>query len=103
MTGKPTAGPAMMPLVKALRRQRPALKRLLAEARVPVPEAEDLLLAALREIPDTEWARMPRPQIDDELLRRVGAACARFATVQSLPAPAAAKGRGRRARGRRKR
>ena len=69
----------MISLVKALRRQRPAMKRLLAEARVPVNEAEELLLAVMREIPAERWERMPRPKIDDELVRRVRAACAQFA------------------------
>jgi len=92
----------MISLVKALRRQRPAMRRLLAEARVPVDEAEELLLAVVRAVPAEEWEGMPPPQIDDELVRRVGAACARFAAAQTPPAPAATKRRGAKPRTRRK-
>ena len=81
----------MIALVKALRRQRPALKTLLKEAGVPVDEAEELLLAVVREIPAEQWERMPPPKIDDELLRRVRGACARFAAVKRPPAPAVFK------------
>ena len=91
----------MIALVKALRRQRPAMKRLLAEAKVPVDEAEELLLAVVREIPAEQWERMPEPQIDEEVVQRVRAACARFAAAQRQ-ARAATKRRFVRPRARRK-
>jgi len=67
----------MKALLAALRRQRETLKGLLIEAGVPVDRAEDLLIDAMREVPDEAWARMPNA--DMELLRRVDSACAQFA------------------------
>jgi len=70
----------MKALVAALRRQRETLKGLLAEAGVPVDQAENLLIDAMREVPDEAWERIPNPDV--ELLRRVEAACGRYAAAR---------------------